>query len=72
MKKKTLSGVNNVLQLIEQIRQRKITRSNMLKEAPPVKCDQHGGAPDAAPTATKLPQDMSNEERAEIRMRAAE
>lgn len=67
--KQTISDMDDVFRLVEEIRQRQITRKK-LEEIPPV--DQSGGAPDTAPTATKLPQDMSDEELKAINRRAAE
>lgn len=69
MMKQTISDMDDVFRLVEEIRQRQITRKK-LEEIPPV--DQSGGAPDTAPTATKLPQDMSDEELKAINRRAAE
>lgn len=69
MMKQTISDMNDVFRLVEEIRQRQIARKR-LEGTPPV--DQCGGAPDAAPTATKLPQDMSDEELKAINRRAAE
>lgn len=67
--KQTISDMDDVFRLVEEIRQRQIARKR-LEGTPPV--DQCGGAPDAAPTATKLPQDMSDEELKAINRRAAE
>ena len=69
MMKQTISDMDDVFRLVEEIRQRQITRK-LLEEITPV--DQSGGAPDTAPTATKLPQDMSDEELKAINRRAAE
>ena len=57
--KKTISDMDDVFRLAEEIRQRQIARKR-LEETLPV--DPCSGAPDAAPTATKLPQDMNGEE----------
>ena len=65
---KKFSNMNDVLRVVEEIRQRQIMR-RQLECMPPVNCDQCGGAPDAAPTATKLPQDMGTQERQAINRR---
>ena len=69
MMKKTILDMDNVFRLVEEIRQRQIARKR-LEGTPPV--DQCGGAPDAAPTATKRPQDMNGEELKAAGRRAAE
>lgn len=69
MMKKTISDMDDVFRLVEEIRQRQIARKR-LEGTPPV--DQCGGAPDTAPTDTKLPQDMNGEELKAINRRAAE
>lgn len=67
--KKTISDMDDVFRLVEEIRQRQIARKR-LEETPPV--DQCGGTPDAAPAATKLPQDMNGEELKAVSRREAE
>lgn len=67
--KKTISDMDDVFRLVEEIRQRQIARKR-LEETLPV--DQCGGAPDAVPTATKLPQDMNGEELKAVGRREAE
>lgn len=64
--KKTISDMDDVFRLVEEIRQRQIARKRLEGTSP---VDQCGGAPDAAPTATKLPQDMSAQERQAINRR---
>lgn len=69
MIKKTISDMDDVFRLVEEIRQRQIARKRLEGTSP---VDQCGGAPDAAPTATKLPQDMNGEELKAAGRRAAE
>lgn len=67
--KKIISDMDEVFRLVEKIRQRQIARKR-LEGAPPV--DQCGGVPDAAPAATKLPEDTTAQERREINRRIGE